>query len=204
MVARRRRRFYSKTNSTPSNSSNFNYCVESVRTNDFNTYIETLVTPSSAMRAAFAVRAFHIEVMSVARRTQSAASSSSGAVPSTAEMKLLFWREQVDRVFETANGRADLRRLNEPVSDELVRAVAEHKLSKHWFARLVDSRRQFVTARSFKDMAELEKYADASMSSVFYILLSRFLFILNASSTVQYRPKFKTQFRKRFIYSFCS
>ena len=99
MVARRRRRFYSTTNSTPSNSSNFNYCVESVRTNDFNTYIETLVTPSSAMRAAFAVRAFHIEVMSVARRTQSAASSSSGAVPSTAEMKLLFWREQVDRVF---------------------------------------------------------------------------------------------------------
>lgn len=44
---------------------NFNYCLESVKSNDYEAYLATLAGPKQILRSAFAIRAFNIELLSI-------------------------------------------------------------------------------------------------------------------------------------------
>lgn len=46
-------------------SHNSKYCMESVKTNDYDAYMSTLVGPKKVLRAAFAIRALNIELLSI-------------------------------------------------------------------------------------------------------------------------------------------
>lgn len=48
-------------------AANFKYCLESVKTNDYDAYLSTLVGPKEITRAAIAIRAFNIELLSIAK-----------------------------------------------------------------------------------------------------------------------------------------
>ena len=45
----------------------FNYCVEVVKSNDYEAYLTTLISPEEIMQPAFVIKAFNIELLSIGR-----------------------------------------------------------------------------------------------------------------------------------------
>ena len=58
------------------------------------------------------------------------------------------------------------------MSNELSAIIKNHKLNRVWFNRLIEGRRQFFNTQQFRTLEDLEKCADASMASEYYILLN--------------------------------
>ena len=77
--------FKSINYSTRVAKNNYDYTVDFVKINDYNIYLSTLLTPESALRSAFAVRAFNIELLSLIR-------SSTDSKSQMSLMKLQFWK----------------------------------------------------------------------------------------------------------------
>ncbi len=65
--------------------SNYDHTIDIVKTNDFNTYLSTLLTPEHVLRAAFAVKALNIELLSIIK-------TSSDTKSQISRMKLQFWK----------------------------------------------------------------------------------------------------------------
>jgi NADH dehydrogenase [ubiquinone] 1 alpha subcomplex assembly factor 6 len=153
--------------------SNFEYCTELVKTNHYNAYIETILLPQNIMRASFAVKSFNIELQSIGK--------SQIKDNRVAQGKIVFWKEQIDKIFNSIkeiqldqNDQQNKKQLKffEPVSNELAHAIRAHNLSKIWFTRMIEGRKHFFSVNQFKNIEELEKCADASMSSIYYILFN--------------------------------
>ena len=154
---------YNYSTSQKSNN-NFNYCVESVKSTEYNTYLSTLIVPQNLIRPSFAIKAFNIELMSIKKSRYD---------QNLSQIKLMFWKEQVDKIFQISKGNEVTgNKLNEPVSSELLSMVKTHDLSKAWFNRLIEGRKKFLSTDQFKSMDELEKYGDSQMASIYFILLS--------------------------------
>ncbi len=145
--------------------SDFKYCIDSVKTNDFNDYLTALLTPQEAQRIAFAVRALNIELLSIGRSRNDKRIS---------EMKLQFWKDQINKIFSKVKeqDKNNNVKLFEPISNELAACVRKHNLSKVWFNRMIEGRSQFLNMQQFNTYDELEKCADSSMSSLYYIILN--------------------------------
>lgn len=158
-----------KSTSSQPKKTDFEHCISYVKDTDFNFYLSTLIMPKQIVRSAFAVRAFNIELLSIGRSRTSDPSSST-----ISQMKLKFWQDQLKKIYDAQKvdpeGKLRLK-LFEPISNELAVAVQHHKLSKSWLNRLIDGRRQFFSSTQFRTLDELEKCADASMATVYYILL---------------------------------
>ncbi|XP_071448263.1 NADH dehydrogenase (ubiquinone) complex I, assembly factor 6 [Hetaerina americana] len=142
--------FKSKTTSFPAE-----YCMDLVRQTDHETFLCTLLLPESIRTIAFAIRAFNSEVA----RIDDIASNST-----IAQMRLTFWKESVDKIYND-------RPPEHPIAKEIHRGLKKHKLSKTYFNRLVTSRIDQNTNRGFSTMDALEKYAENSVSPVFYLIL---------------------------------
>lgn len=164
-------KFSSQNHYSTTRKSNFDYCTELVKTNHYNAYIETILLPQSIMRASFAVKSFNIELQSIGK--------SQVKDTRVAQGKILFWKEQIDKIFNsiketqvdpTNKENEKKSKFFEPVSNELAYAIRAHNLSKIWFTRMIEGRKHFFSVNQFKNIEELEKCADASMSSVYYIL----------------------------------
>ena len=63
----------------------FDYTIDVVKKNDYNTYLSTLLTPEPVFRAAFALKAFNIELLSMYR-------SSLDTKSQISLIKLQFWK----------------------------------------------------------------------------------------------------------------
>ena len=63
----------------------FDYTIDVVKKNDYNTYLSTLLTPEPVLRAAFALKAFNIELLSMYR-------SSLDTKSQISLIKLQFWK----------------------------------------------------------------------------------------------------------------
>jgi phytoene/squalene synthetase len=157
---------------TPQKSQNeFNYCLQAVKTTDYNCYLSTLLVPENLIRPAFAIKALNYELMSIKKSNQD---------PRISQIKLTFWKEQLDKIFKISNSVKNnkeiessmLLRLQEPISNEILQVVKNYNLSKSWFNRLIDGRKSFLATDQFKNMDELERYGDAQMASIYYILLN--------------------------------
>ena len=142
--------------------SDFKYCIESVKTNDFDSYLASVLTPKKITRAAFAVRAFHIELFSIKKYQKESQISM---------MKLQFWFDQFNKIFDGIKKGENIE-LFEPVSNELNAVIRHHNLSKVWFTRMIEGRKHYFSTQQFATLEELEKCADASMSSIYYILFN--------------------------------
>jgi NADH dehydrogenase [ubiquinone] 1 alpha subcomplex assembly factor 6 len=152
--------------STSKKQSNFEYCVDLVKINHYNSYIETLLLPESIIRSSFAVKALNIELHSIAK--------ASFKDNQLSQAKIQFWKDQIDKIFRVIHDKSagDNKKLKffEPVSNELTLAIQTHDLNKVWFNRLIEGRKSFFSTEQFKSLDELEKCADSSMSSIHYIL----------------------------------
>ncbi|KAG5889008.1 hypothetical protein JTB14_033938 [Gonioctena quinquepunctata] len=134
------------------------YCVETVRKYDYENFICTLLLQNTSRTCAFAIRSFNVEVAQVPGSVSQA---------SIGQMKLKFWEETIEKCFLKEYKIVP----KHPVAQELFRANISHKLSKRYFSNLISCRKSSLELSSFKNLEELEKYAEQSVSNVLYLIL---------------------------------
>lgn len=122
-----------------------------------------------------AIRAFNVEVS----RVQDQISD-----PKIGLMRMKFWEDALDKCFSNGD-----KIPNHPVVLELYRVrhlfvtttknihffvlqvIRSNKLTKRHFSSLIKSRKDIMTSNSFPTLESMEKYADQSVSSVYYLIL---------------------------------
>ncbi|KAJ8681046.1 hypothetical protein QAD02_016833 [Eretmocerus hayati] len=138
-----------------SNQTPTRYCLDLVRKHDYENFLCTLLLPDHLRSAAFAIRAFNTEIALVEDHVTD---------QKIGLMRLKFWEEALNEIY---NGKP----LKNPASSELYRVLQKNKLSKQYFKRLVEARFNKLQSATFMNLESLEKYADNTVSSVYYLLL---------------------------------
>ena len=67
---------------------NFDFSLDVIKQNDFNSYLSTLLAPEPILRASFAIKAFNIELLLINRSNNDTKSQLS-------LMKLQFWKVNI-------------------------------------------------------------------------------------------------------------
>ncbi|KAG0588900.1 hypothetical protein KC19_2G276900 [Ceratodon purpureus] len=132
----------------------FSYCVKQVRSNDYENYLCALHLPAGPRAAAFALRAFNIETAQAGDMKET----------NLAMMRLAWWRDAVDGLYKK-------KTLEHPVVQALGAVISENRLSKHWFTRLLEARMTDLDSTSPLSIAEVERYAEDTASSLLYLTL---------------------------------
>lgn len=136
----------------------FSYCVQQVRNYDYHHYLCLLELPPNMRKAAFALRAFNVETA----RAMDVASD-----PKIGLMRLLWWKEAIDKIFSN-------KLIEHPVTRALASVISEHKVSKNWLKRSVEARINDAN-REVTDIPEtlevLERYAEDTASTILYSTL---------------------------------
>lgn len=131
------------------------YCLQLVRKSDYENFLCTLLLSHNIKSVAFAVRAFNVEVAQVEDQVSD---SRIGA------MRFQFWTDALNKIYNNNPPR-------NPVALELHRILQRHKLSKHYFKRLIDARLSKLNGSIFVNLESLERYCDYTTSSIYYLLL---------------------------------
>lgn len=125
------------------------------RKHDYENFIATLLLPPGPRQSTIAVRAFNVSVAQVQDQV------SQGLI---GQMRMKFWSDTLEAIYQDAPP-AQL------VALQLHEAVRQHKLSKRWFQRLISSRENHLSSKSFQSLSNLEDYAEHSASSILYLTL---------------------------------
>ncbi|XP_055943348.1 NADH dehydrogenase (ubiquinone) complex I, assembly factor 6-like [Argiope bruennichi] len=133
----------------------YQYCQEVVRKYDYENYLCTLLLSEPVKSAAFAVRAFNVEIAQV---RDSVSTSTIG------EMRMKFWKDALDKTYN--NNPPE-----QPVIQELAKVINRVKLSKSWLLRLIASRESLLTDKPFVSVKDLENYCDQAVVSIYYLIL---------------------------------
>ena len=132
------------------------YCVHEVHKHDYVHYLTSLHLPVGVRTAAFTLRAFNVETSRILESAREL---------NLALMRLQWWRDAVTGIYQG-------KTLEHPVVTALSVAVKEHKLSKHWFTRLLDARQNDLESEgSPRTMLDVEKYAENTASALLYLTL---------------------------------
>lgn len=136
----------------------FSHCVQQVRSYDYHHYLCLLELPPNTRKAAFAIRAFNIEIA----RAMDVASD-----PRIGLMRLVWWQEAIDKIYTK-------KTIEHPTAQALSSVIHENKITKGWLKRLVEARindaRKEVNEIPEK-IEELERYAEDTASTILYTTL---------------------------------
>ncbi|KOC66745.1 NADH dehydrogenase (ubiquinone) complex I, assembly factor 6 [Habropoda laboriosa] len=131
------------------------YCLELVRKHDYENFLCTLLLPHETRAVAFPIRAFNVEVAQVKDQVSDY---------KIGEMRLKFWEDALNNTYKKNPPKS-------PVMLALYKILQKHSLSKHYFKRLIDIRFEKLHDYSFNDITAIERYAEYSNSSIYYLLL---------------------------------
>ncbi|XP_075684148.1 NADH dehydrogenase (ubiquinone) complex I, assembly factor 6 isoform X1 [Rhinoderma darwinii] len=131
------------------------YCVELVRKRDYEGFLCTLLLPPESQTSVFALRAFNVELSQV---------KDSVSQKNLGLMRMQFWRETIDEIYNENPP-------HHPVALELSKAVQKHKLTRRWLTRVIDEREKNLDDRAYRNLKELETYAENTQSSLLYLTL---------------------------------
>ncbi|KAI9520239.1 NADH dehydrogenase (ubiquinone) complex I, assembly factor 6 [Dissostichus eleginoides] len=134
---------------------NEKFCLDLVRSRDYDGFVSSLLLPVEARRSSLALRAFNVELAQV---------KDSVSQKSIGLMRMHFWKTAIEEIY-----RDDPP--NQPVSAELWRAVRKHCLTKRWLLRIITEREKDLDDRAYRTLQELEKYSENTQSSLIYLLL---------------------------------
>ncbi|XP_061676045.1 NADH dehydrogenase (ubiquinone) complex I, assembly factor 6 isoform X2 [Syngnathoides biaculeatus] len=134
---------------------NERFCLELVRSRDYEGFVCSLLLPEAARRSALALRAFNVELAQV---------KDSVSQKSLGLMRMQFWKTAVEDIYRD-------KPPNQPVSTELWRAVKKHNLTKRWLTRIIAEREKDLEDRGYRNLQELESYAENTQSPLLYLLL---------------------------------
>ncbi|XP_077431140.1 NADH dehydrogenase (ubiquinone) complex I, assembly factor 6 isoform X2 [Vanacampus margaritifer] len=79
-------------------------------------------------------------------------------------MRMQFWKTAIEEIYRD-------KPPNQPVSIELWRAVRKHNLTKRWLTRIIAEREKDLDDSGYRNLQELESYAENVQSSLLYLLL---------------------------------
>ncbi|XP_076827664.1 NADH dehydrogenase (ubiquinone) complex I, assembly factor 6 isoform X2 [Brachyhypopomus gauderio] len=79
-------------------------------------------------------------------------------------MRMQFWKAAVEDIYRDDPPV-------QPVSVELWKAVRRHTLSRRWLQRIVAEREKDMDDRAYRNLQDLETYAENTQSSLLYLLL---------------------------------
>ncbi|KAM5157282.1 NADH dehydrogenase (ubiquinone) complex I, assembly factor 6 isoform 2-T2 [Mantella aurantiaca] len=79
-------------------------------------------------------------------------------------MRMQFWRDTLQDIYQDNPPQ-------HPVALELAQAVKRHKLTKRWLTRIIDDREKNLDDRAYRNIKELEMYAENTQSSLLYLTL---------------------------------
>ncbi|XP_075069929.1 NADH dehydrogenase (ubiquinone) complex I, assembly factor 6 isoform X2 [Mixophyes fleayi] len=131
------------------------YCVELVRNRDYEGFLCTLLLPPESQSSVFALRAFNVELSQV---------KDSVSQKHLGLMRMQFWRDAVQEIY---SGNPP----HHPVALELSKTVQRHKLTRRWLTRIIDEREKNLEDRAYRNIKELETYAENTQSSLLYLTL---------------------------------
>lgn len=131
------------------------FCLDLVRSRDYDGFLSSLLLPEEARRSSLALRAFNVELAQV---------KDSVSQKTIGLMRMQFWKTAIEEIY-----RDDPP--NQPVSTELWRAVRKHDLTKRWLLRIVTDREKDLDDRAYRNLQELEAYSENTQSSLLYLLL---------------------------------
>lgn len=132
------------------------YCVQQVRTYDYEHYLTSIHLPVGLRTAAFALRAFNVEIARILENARE---------QNLALMRLTWWRETLDGIYKR-------KPVDHPVVTVLSSIVQEHNLSKHWLSRLMDARISDLNmVGAPRTLSDVEQYAESTASALLYLTL---------------------------------
>nr|XP_060466914.1 NADH dehydrogenase (ubiquinone) complex I, assembly factor 6 isoform X1 [Panthera onca] len=131
------------------------YCMELLRKRDYEGYLCSLLLPADSRSSAFALRAFNVELAQV---------KDSVSEKTIGLMRMEFWRKTVDDIYSDNPPQ-------QPVAIELWKAVKRHNLTKRWLMKIIDEREKNLDDKPYRNIQELENYAENTQSSLLYLTL---------------------------------
>ncbi|KAF7646854.1 hypothetical protein LDENG_00181380 [Lucifuga dentata] len=143
------------SNVTADPQQNEKYCLELVRSRDYDGFVCSLLLPEEARRSSLALRAFNVEVAQV---------KDSISQKTIGLMRMQFWKTAIEEIYRDDPPK-------QPVSIELWRAVRKHSLTKRWLQRIITEREKDLDDRAYRNLKELETYSENTQSSLVYLLL---------------------------------
>uniref|UniRef100_A0A8D3B685 NADH dehydrogenase (Ubiquinone) complex I assembly factor 6 n=1 Tax=Scophthalmus maximus TaxID=52904 RepID=A0A8D3B685_SCOMX len=131
------------------------FCLELVRSRDYDGFVSSLLLPEEARRSSLALRAFNVELAQV---------KDSVSQKTIGLMRMQFWKTAIEEIYRDEPP-------NQPVTTELWRAVKKHYLTKRWLLRIITDREKDLDDRAYRNLQELETYSENTQSSLIYLLL---------------------------------
>ncbi|CAK7222024.1 hypothetical protein SCUCBS95973_004699 [Sporothrix curviconia] len=145
------------------------YCVNQLRTGDYDAHLVRHFLPRGVRDAYLALRTLNLEL---ARLPETVSNPTIGA------MRMQFWKDAINSTFDGNPPR-------EPVSLLLYAALAglaartetrpgdgNWSSIKFWLQRFVSTRQQRMDNRPFASLAALEEYAESTYATLMYVTLA--------------------------------
>ncbi|XP_053106866.1 NADH dehydrogenase (ubiquinone) complex I, assembly factor 6 isoform X2 [Hemicordylus capensis] len=79
-------------------------------------------------------------------------------------MRIQFWRTAVEDMYHDNPPQ-------QPVAIELWKAIKRQNLTKRWLMKIIDEREKNLDERAYRDIKELEAYAENTQSALLYLTL---------------------------------
>nr|XP_043873546.1 NADH dehydrogenase (ubiquinone) complex I, assembly factor 6 isoform X2 [Solea senegalensis] len=134
---------------------NEKFCLELVRSRDYDGFVSSLLLPEEARRSSLALRAFNVEV---------AQAGEGLGFPED------HWSDE-DAVLEDGHRRHLQRRASEAAGHRRAVEVRKHDLTKQWLLRIITERERDLDDRAYKNLQDLETYSENTQSSLLYLQL---------------------------------
>ncbi|AWP15825.1 putative NADH dehydrogenase (ubiquinone) complex I assembly factor 6 isoform 2 [Scophthalmus maximus] len=133
------------------------FCLELVRSRDYDGFVSSLLLPEEARRSSLALRAFNVELAQV---------KDSVSQKTIGLMRMQFWKTAIEEIYRDEPP-------NQPVTTELWRAVKKHYLTKRWQRLKIqpEHNEKDLDDRAYRNLQELETYSENTQSSLIYLLL---------------------------------
>ena len=131
------------------------YCAQMLRRQDPDRYLTALFAPAKRRESLLALYAFNVEVARVRESVHE---------PIMGQMRLQWWRDSL------AELRSGIVRSHE-VLKPLATAIDAHHLDIRLFDRLLDARERDMDSSPPGDMAELQRYAEGTSSTLVELAL---------------------------------
>jgi NADH dehydrogenase [ubiquinone] 1 alpha subcomplex assembly factor 6 len=145
-----------------STTANADYCLNLVKSHDFENYLIGLLVPRQDRSHFFAVHAFNVEMALI--------KSSTLDNKNAARMRCKWWLELLSHVYDSGGG-FDQSSYQHPVAQSLSLAIQERSLSRRWLEYIVESRLQDILSPQPETLSELEDAVEKSHSSLLYLTL---------------------------------
>ena len=134
------------------------YVADQVRRLDYDRYLATLFAPADRRPGLFALLAFGLEIAKVRE---------SVTEPLLGQIRLQWWREAIDEIYDDGHGAPEIRR--HAVVTPLAETIRDHDLPRRAFDQMIDGREYDLTDAAPATLAALIDYVDATAGNLFHL-----------------------------------